>query len=347
MTEPKTSDLTYMRRALQLAALGAGAVSPNPMVGAVIVNEDRIIGEGWHRRYGGPHAEVNAVADVSNEDLYLLPQSTIYVTLEPCSHWGKTPPCSRLLIEKGIKRIVIGSADPNPLVAGRGIRLLREAGREVVTGVLEKECMELNCRFMTAQKLRRPWIQLKFAVSADGFIGSPEGYPRLMLSNPLTSVFMHRERSMADAVMVGTNTVVRDNPRLDCRLWPGRTPKSISFDKISKLCPDARLLANPHVLKREEEDLESFLSRLFSDEEISSLMVEGGRDTLQEFMDLGLFDEIRIERSDVTAVAGKTGLTFSEAVKIGWIPAPRLPEGLITENDEIIGNNHIITLRPF
>ena len=165
-----TTDEKYMRRALQLARLGRGSVHTNPMVGAVIVHNGRIIGEGFHRRYGEGHAEVNAVASVSAADAALLPESTIYVTLEPCSHYGKTPPCSKLIIDKGIRRIVVGNLDPFPEVSGRGIRMLREAGREVVTGVLEKECLELNRQFMTAHTRKRSYILLKWAQSADGFI---------------------------------------------------------------------------------------------------------------------------------------------------------------------------------
>lgn len=182
-------DEMMMRRALQLALNGAGDVSPNPMVGAVIVAPGgTIIGEGWHRRYGGAHAEVNAVRSVAADDEPLLPQSTIYVTLEPCSHHGKTPPCSLLLREKGFRRVAVGMVDPNPKVAGRGIRMLREAGAEVTTGILETECRRLNVRFITAQTLRRPWIQLKWAESADGYIAGHRGEERAIFSSPLLSL---------------------------------------------------------------------------------------------------------------------------------------------------------------
>ncbi|MDE6339807.1 MAG: bifunctional diaminohydroxyphosphoribosylaminopyrimidine deaminase/5-amino-6-(5-phosphoribosylamino)uracil reductase RibD, partial [Muribaculaceae bacterium] len=217
-------ELKYMRRALELARNGAGFVSPNPMVGAVIVAPDgRIIGEGWHARYGGPHAEVNAVAAVRPEDEPLLPQSTIYVTLEPCSHYGKTPPCSKLLIEKKLKRVVIGMKDPFKEVQGRGIKMLRDAGIEVVENVLEDECRALNRRFITAHERKRPYVQLKWAESADGFIAavSPEGKPvPVKFSTPETLVEMHRERALADAIMVGTNTLLADDPSLTSRLWP-------------------------------------------------------------------------------------------------------------------------------
>ena len=176
MTETIHNDEYWMRRALQLAANGAGHLSPNPMVGAVIVGaEGRILGEGWHRKYGGPHAEVQAFLNVRPEDEPLLRDATIYVTLEPCSHYGKTPPCALLLVNKGIRRAVIGCGDPNPKVAGRGIRILREAGIEVTENVLRDECMALNKRFMTTHIKRRPWILLKWAQSADGFIAAKSG----------------------------------------------------------------------------------------------------------------------------------------------------------------------------
>ena len=206
-------DEKYMRRALQLARLGAGHTSPNPMVGAVIVGPDgTIIGEGWHRKCGEGHAEVNAVASVANASL--LKDSTIYVTLEPCSHYGKTPPCARLIIERGIPRVVVGTLDPFPEVSGRGVKMLREAGVEVVVGVLEKECRELNSRFMTAHTTGRPWIQLKWAQTADGFIALPPdaGENPLHMSTPVTMCLMHRQRSLCDAIVVGAATARIDNP---------------------------------------------------------------------------------------------------------------------------------------
>lgn len=273
-------DEQYMRRALQLAGLGEGLVSPNPMVGAVVVSTDgRIIGEGYHHQYGGPHAEVCAITSVKPKDKVLLSDSTIYVTLEPCSHYGKTPPCSKLIIDTGIPKVVVGSADPFPEVSGRGIRMLREAGIEVAENVLREECDNLNVRFLTAHRLGRPWIQLKWAESADGFMAgvdrSGKPYP-IQFSTPVTSVWMHRRRSMVDAIMVGKNTLEIDKPRLDCRHWPGHTPKRIE----------------------PRHDLEQQMKDLYS-EGITSLMVEGGPTLLQSFIDLGLYDDIRIEKSDM------------------------------------------------
>jgi len=269
----------YMRRALQLARLGEGLVSPNPMVGAVVVNANgKIIGEGYHHRYGGPHAEVCAITSVVDKDKELLKDSTIYVTLEPCSHYGKTPPCSKLIIDTGIPRVVVGSADPFPEVSGRGIRMLSNAGVEVAENVLREECDALNVRFLTAHRLGRPWIQLKWAESADGYMagidenGNP--YP-VQFSNPISSVWMHRRRSMVDAIMVGKNTLAIDRPRLDCRHWPGLAPKRIE--------PRHDLTQQMHELYKEG---------------ITSLMVEGGPTLLQSFINLGLYDDIRIEKSD-------------------------------------------------
>lgn len=285
-------DERYMRRAIQLARLGEGLVSPNPMVGAVIVAADgRIIGEGYHHQYGGPHAEVCAVRSVADTDRPLLKDSTIYVTLEPCSHYGKTPPCSKLIIDSGIPRVVVGSADPFPAVCGRGIRMLRQAGVEVVEDVLRHECDALNVRFLTAHRKGRPWIQLKWAQSADGFMagigddGNP--YP-VKFSTPISSVWMHRRRSMVDAIMVGRNTLEIDRPRLDCRLWPGHAPQRIE----------------------PRHDLETQMIELYADG-ITSLMVEGGPTLLQSFIDLGLYDDIKVEISPKSLGCG--------------LPAPILP----------------------
>ena len=217
-----------MNRALQLARNGEGRVSPNPMVGAVITHGTRIIGEGFHAFYGGPHAEVNAINSVRKEDLPLLKESTIYVTLEPCAHHGKTPPCANLIVEKGIPRVIIGSLDPNPLVAGKGVKIIRDAGVDVSCGVLEKECVDINRRFMKAHSLSFPWITLKWAQSADGFLATYDdsGNPvPVKFSSDLSSVWMHRERGKQDAILVGANTERIDHPKLNVRLWGADSPK--------------------------------------------------------------------------------------------------------------------------
>lgn len=304
---------TYMRRALQLARGGEGRVAPNPMVGAVVVAGGRIIGEGFHATFGGPHAEVNAIASVKESDRRLLTEATIYVTLEPCSHYGKTPPCARLIIETGIPRVVTGAPDPNPLVAGRGIRMLREAGIEVTEGVLLQECTDINRRFMTAQTGSRPWIQLKWAQSADGFMAAldKEGNPLpVKFSNPMSAVWMHRERAMAEAIMVGRNTLSIDRPRLNVRLWGGRNPLRVE-------CPHH---TDCHRLT---EDLRK--------DGITSLMVEGGPTLLKSFISDGLFDEIRVETAPVAIGHG--------------LPSPALPEGLRLISSQHCRDNIITIFR--
>lgn len=293
-------DKKYMRRALLLASYGAGHVSPNPMVGAVIVAPDgRIIGEGFHRRYGEAHAEVNAVRSVSAEDRNLLKESTVYVTLEPCSHYGKTPPCAAMLCEQHIKRVVVGTGDPNPKVSGRGIRMLREAGIEVTENCLQEECLAINERFFTAQTKRRPWILLKWAETADGRMANPDGSP-LTISSPSTLALMHAERAKCDAIIVGTNTLLSDNPSLSTRFWPGNSPRPVMFDSPHLKNPDLRQKLNisrrnPIILDP-DIDLEHNMHILFEKHGITSLMVEGGRTLLDSFISQELYDRIRTER---------------------------------------------------
>ena len=271
-------DEKYMRRCLQLARNGEGMTMPNPMVGAVIVHDGRIIGEGWHRRYGGPHAEVNAVRSVRPEDEALLPLSTIYVSLEPCSHWGKTPPCAELLIEKGFRRVVVGCLDPNEKVSGRGILRLREAGAEVIVGVLEEECRWLNRKFITFHTLHRPYITLKWAESADGFIdrlrnSRADGEP-IKFSTPWTQMLVHKLRASHEAILVGRRTWELDQPNLTTRLWPGQNPQKL-------------------ILSSNETPLEALIRPY------QSLLVEGGAQTLQSFLDADLWDEVYIEHSGI------------------------------------------------
>lgn len=231
-----------MRRALELATLGQGTVSPNPLVGCVIVHQneasvERIIGEGWHRQYGGPHAEVNAVRSVKPEDEHLLSDATVYVTLEPCAHWGKTPPCADLLVEKRVKHVIICNPDPFPLVDGRGIEKLRAAGISVEVGLLNEEGRQMNRRFFTSVEKKRPHILLKWAETADGFIAGPKG-AAVKISGDLSHRLVHRWRSEYDAIMVGTNTARSDNPRLNVRLWSGRNPTRVVVDKRLELSTD-------------------------------------------------------------------------------------------------------------
>lgn len=307
-------DEKYMRRALQLARLGAGHTSPNPMVGAVIVGPDgTIIGEGWHRQCGDAHAEVNAVASV--DDVNLLKDSTIYVTLEPCSHYGKTPPCALMLIERGIPRVVVGCLDPFVKVSGRGVAMLREAGIEVVVGVLEQECRALNRRFMTAHSTGRPWVQLKWAQTADGYIALPPdaGENPLHMSTPVTMRLMHRQRSLCDAIVVGANTARIDNPSLTTRYWPGKSPlrvvlsRELSFPDNLNLLTDGlptivyngvknEVCGAVEFIKMDTATPLSWLEDLYR-RGVTSVMVEGGTQVLEGLIAAGVWDEARIEVS--------------------------------------------------
>lgn len=287
-------DERYMRRALELAARGRGNTSPNPMVGAVIVGPDgRIIGEGYHRKCGSGHAEVNAVASVA--DRSLLRHSTMYVTLEPCSHYGKTPPCAKLIIDCGIPRVVVGAADPFPEVSGRGIAMLRDAGIEVVQGVLADESRRLNAVFMTAHEKQRPYITLKWAQSADGFIDSdrPDG-KACRFSTPVTTLMTHRLRAEHDAILVGSGTVLADKPRLNVRLNGLRNPQPVILDRRGRLRPGDITTELPPIILSDYPDLHSAMHSLYG-RGITSVLVEGGRQVLQSFIDAGLYDQVRVE----------------------------------------------------
>ncbi len=324
-------DERYMRRALQLAAAGLGRVSPNPMVGAVIVGSDgSIIGEGYHRQFGGPHAEVNAVASVN--DRSMLRHSTIYVTLEPCSHWGKTPPCARLLIDCGIPRIVVGAVDPNPKVSGRGVAMLREAGAEVVTGILADESRRLNATFMTAHEQRRPFVTLKWAQSADGFMDSdrPDGHPE-HFSTPLSAMLVHRLRSLHDAILIGSGTAIADHPRLDCRLWPGRNPLPVILDRRGRLAGGSPGTSRQAIIL-DNAGVAAALAGLYTGHGITSLLVEGGATIISAFIDAGLWDIARIETSPRALGT------------CGRIPAPHL-QGTVIKKEKIQSNSITLLAR--
>lgn len=300
MTQRET-DERYMRRCLQLAADGRAESRPNPMVGAVIVVPDqekpttagRIIGEGYHIRCGEGHAEVNAFASVRPEDEHLLKDATIYVSLEPCAHFGKTPPCCDLIIRKGVKRVVVGCVDPFAQVQGRGIQRIREAGIAVTVGVLEEECRWLNRRFFTFHQKHRPWIILKWAQTADGFL---DDHGRaLAISTPLTKMLVHRLRAEEDAILVGRKTWEREHPRLDVREWSGRNPFRIC---LSSSC-SAKEKEGFLFVKSPEEAMQACYER-----QLQSLIVEGGGSTLQSFLDAGLWDEIRIETAPELSLGG-------------------------------------------
>lgn len=278
---------SYMQRCLELASLGLGRVQPNPMVGAVIVSDGLIIGEGWHRQYGDNHAEINAIHSVKNPDL--LKKSTLFVNLEPCSHFGKTPPCADAIIQAGIPEVVIGNIDPNVKVNGQGISKLNSAGVNVIANILEDQCRELNRRFFTFHNLKRPYIILKWAQTADGFMdierrneGDIESY---WITNQELRVIVHKWRSEEDAILIGYNTMIHDKPQLTNRLYSGKNP--------------ARFVMNRDVASSSDyysmlpENLTEAMDVLYS-QNIQSLLVEGGRRTLDSFLNAGLWDEARI-----------------------------------------------------
>ena len=307
-------DEKYMRRCIQLAANGIQGARPNPMVGAVIVatrpsdisHQPSIIGEGYHVRCGEGHAEVNAFASVRPEDEALLKDATIYVSLEPCSHYGKTPPCADLIIKKGVRRVVVGTIDPFAEVQGRGIKKLEDAGIEVVVGVLEKECQWLNRRFFTFHREHRPYIILKWAQTANGFID--ENGKILQISNEQTQMLSHQLRAEEDAILVGHTTDIREHPQLTVRHWHGPNPKRI-------------VLTHHRPLPQLMEDLYQH--------GIQSLIVEGGCQTHESFIAAGLWDEIRVETAPITVTGGT--------------PAPKLPAEVRIHSQQVYDKNIILT----
>jgi len=317
-----------MMRCLQLARQGAGQVSPNPMVGAVLVHEGRIIGEGYHMKYGGPHAEVNALLSVAESDRHLVPDSVIYVTLEPCAHQGKTPPCTDLILSQGIRKVVIGCRDPFPAVNGKGIERLLAEDVEVVLGVMEKECRELNRRFLTFHEAHRPWVILKWAQTANGMMGK-QG-ERLRITSDAANRLAHRWRTEEDAILVGTETALKDDPQLTARLWPGKNPLRVVLDLNGRLPKTLNLFSDGQptlvlrhgpdaeegpVLYREihpDQELTQQLSEVLYREGLQSLIVEGGAKLLKTFLDANAWDEARIFTH--------TGMNAPEG-----IPAPQTP----------------------
>ena len=296
-----------MRRCLQLAANGLLLARPNPMVGAVIVAEDgRIIGEGYHVRYGQGHAEVNAFASVKPGDERLLPSATMYVSLEPCSHYGRTPPCADLIIRKGVRRVVVGCIDPFAKVQGRGVQKLRDAGIEVAVGVLERECLELNKRFITFNSRHRPYVLLKWCRSADGFID--DNFKPTMFSTPFTQMLSHKLRAEYDAILVGRVTAERDAPRLNERHWSGPDPMRIVIDRHNPFAPSV-------------DFSQPVIPQLFTylyDKGVQSLIVEGGAETHRRFLENPeWWDEIREEVSPRTVGDGTR--------------APQLPPGVAAQ----------------
>ena len=315
----------YMQRCLDLAALGAGRVSPNPMVGAVIVHEGKIIGEGYHQKYGEAHAEVNAVNQALAKHpnaAQLLKQAIIYVSLEPCAHYGKTPPCADLIIKHQIPKVVVGCRDPFAQVDGKGIEKLQQAGVEVTVGILEQECRELNKRFFTRVQKQRPYIILKWAQTANGYFAPADGSQQ-WITGPEAKKLVHQWRSEEDAILVGKNTVRIDNPQLSNRLWPGKSPKRVVIDRNLELDNGLHLFDNSvetfvfNAIKtdvREKtkyialEDFERFvpqyiLFQLYL-QDVQSIIIEGGAHTLNTFIEAGLWDEARIFTGEMLLPAG-------------------------------------------
>ena len=333
----------YMRRCIQLAKNGLCGAPPNPMVGAVIVADGRIIGEGFHARCGEGHAEVNAIRSVRSPEL--LKRATIYVSLEPCAHYGKTPPCADLIIEKRIPRIVIGCQDPFSKVAGRGIEKLRQAGREVVVGVLEEECRQLIRRFLTFHIRKRPYITLKWAESADGFIDRERTDGQAtQFSSPLTQMLTHKRRAEHQAILVGTRTALLDNPSLNVRHWYGRSPVRVVIDRELSLPQDFHLFDGSQptlVFSRTDGDapqgvtvcpvgdaadmIPSILETLHR-QGLQALLVEGGARLLQSFIDAGLWDEAFVEESPLRLGAG--------------VESPVMPHGQVYERQRFFGRDY-------
>jgi len=297
----------YMQRCLQLAAMGAGKVAPNPIVGAVLVYEDRIIGEGYHQQFGEAHAEVSCINSVAEADRMLIKESTLYVSLEPCAHFGKTPPCADLIIKNKIPKVVIGCQDSFKEVAGKGIERLKAAGIEVAVGILENECIELNRRFFVFHEMKRPYIILKWAQSSDGKIAAEA--KRTFISNDFTNRLVHKWRTEEAAIMVGTNTALLDDPALTARLWPGNNPVRLVIDTALKLPLYLKLFdrtvktvvfnfvkqgkdenLNYYKLKKDENILLQIAGALY-EMNIQSVMVEGGAKLLQSFIEEGIWDE--------------------------------------------------------
>lgn len=345
----KEEDKKYMQRCLQLAKNGTGNTYPNPLVGSVIVHKGKIIGEGFHRKAGEAHAEVNAVNSVKKKEL--LQYSTLYVNLEPCAHYGRTPACSRMIIEKKIPRVVIGCSDSFEKVNGKGIEMMRKAGIEVIAGVLEKESRELNKRFFTFYEKKRPYVILKWAQTLDGFIDFNRKPDTPIKPNWITDEYariqVHKMRSEEQAILVGTNTVEKDNPSLNVRFWSGKNPLRIVFDKNLRLSGRLSLfdgtvptLVLSEKEKKSEKNIrflkfdfnENLLNNLFSylyDNEIQSLIVEGGTKTLNYFLEANFWDEARVYIGDKF---------FNSGIK-----APEINIG--PEKKELISGSRLFTYR--
>lgn len=298
------NDTAFMERCLLLAKKGLGNTYPNPLVGCVIVHEEKVIAEGWHKKAGSNHAEREAILNVKDQSL--LPKSTLFVNLEPCDHYGKTPPCTDLILEMKIPRVIIGCLDQNKRVLGKGLKKLKAAGCEVEIGVLESKCQKLNRRFFSFHQKKRPYVILKWAESLDGFIAPKETQKKYWLTDPLSKQRVHHWRSQEQSIMIGVQTALNDNPKLDTRLWNGENPVSVVIDphqKLSNIKGDFNLLKKKFLTiknqnKEENKDqlsikAQEVLDQLFKNG-LQSVIIEGGTKTLQHFIDAELWDEARI-----------------------------------------------------
>ena len=337
----------YIKRCIELAKNGFGTTYPNPMVGSVIVYNDQIIGEGWHKKAGEPHAEVNAVRSV--KDKSLLKKATIYVSLEPCSHFGKTPPCCDLIIANEIPNVVVGTVDPNEKVAGNGIKKLIAAGVNVTVGILEKECYELNKRFFTFHNKKRPYIILKWAESQDGFLAPEKQTDQerkpVWITNPYSRQLVHKWRSEEQAILVGTQTVIDDNPKLNTRDWSGNNPARVVLDQNNRIPKESFIFddsVKTIVFTKTENDLSTEnttfevidfnqniippILGVLHQNQIQSIIIEGGLQTLQSFIDANIWDEARI-------FIGKT--SFEKGTKAPILRRKNTIKTFI-QNDELI-----------
>lgn len=334
------NDELYMHRCLQLAETAAGHTAPNPMVGAVLVHNNTIIGQGYHKQYGGPHAEVNCINSVSEENRHLIPHSTIYVSLEPCAHHGKTPPCADLIIHHKIPKVVVGCRDPFKQVDGKGIEKLQRAGIDVTVGVLEQECKLLNKRFFTFHTKHRPYILLKWAQTGDHKIASLSA-GRLLITNEVTNKLVHKWRSEEAAILVGTNTALADNPSLTNRLWHGKNPVRLVVDMQLRLPQHLHIFDGTvkttvfNTVKHEDDDGVSYyqvtkdvslvqqIKNACYQNNIQSVMVEGGARLLQSFINEGCWDEARV-------------ITNEELFIGEGLAAPNLLDAKFTRQEKIL-----------
>ncbi|QXP68321.1 bifunctional diaminohydroxyphosphoribosylaminopyrimidine deaminase/5-amino-6-(5-phosphoribosylamino)uracil reductase RibD [Polaribacter sp. AHE13PA] len=326
----------YIKRCLQIAKNGVGVSRPNPSVGAVVVYQNKIIGEGFTSAYGGNHAEVNAINAV--KDKVLLKEATIYVTLEPCSHFGKTPPCADLIVKHQLKNVVVGCVDSNSLVAGKGIERLINAGINVTVGVLEDECKEHHNRFFTVQNKKRPYIILKWAQTKDGFVAplTKDEQKPVWISNPYSQQLVHKWRAQEHAILVGTNTVIADNPKLNVRSWTGQNPVRIVLDRTLRIPENSSVLdgsVKTIIITEKEEylfkssreliletidfshNLAKQVCNVLQKHQIQSVIIEGGTQTLQTFIDENLWDEARLFVGETTFKVGVKAPVFKKVVK--------------------------------